>query len=177
MASAADGAGNREGDRVVVLGRVAGAFGVAGWVKIRSYTDPPDNILKYPVWQLGRPGSWTELTLEGGRVTAKGILAKLAGIDSPEQARERTGAEVGVWRSHLPPLAPGEYYWSDLEGAEAYSPGGERLGRIDHFRNAPGGTIVVVHGEREHWIPFVKERVLEVDLDAGRVVFDWEADW
>ena len=164
-------------DRWVVLGKIGGAFGVQGWVRITSYTDPPDNILDYDHWHLRRAGQWEVVEVEDGRMTAKGVQAKLAGIDSPEEARLQVGIEIAVLRSELPATAPGEYYWSDLEGLEALTPSGELLGRVDHFRNTPGGAIAVIRGAKEHWIPFVKDRIVKVDLDAGRIVFDWGVDW
>jgi 16S rRNA processing protein RimM len=164
-------------DRVVVLGTIAGTFGVKGWVKIKSYTEPVENILDYEAWQLGRAGQWAPVIVEDARVTDKGVLAKLEGFETPEEARLKVGLEIGVWRSQMPPPEPGEYYLSDLEGIEAFSPDGERLGRVDHFRSTPGGTVVIVKGEQEHWIPFVKDRIVKVELDAKRVVLDWSADW
>jgi 16S rRNA processing protein RimM len=166
-----------EGDRIVVMGRIGGSFGVQGWVKVNSYTEPPGNILDYEVWQLGGAGRWEPIEVEAGRVTAKGVLAKLAGIDTPEAARLKVGIEVGVPRSALPPPAEGEFYWSDLEGLEAFGKDGSVLGKGDHFRSTPAGSVVVIRGEREHWVPFVRERIVEVDLKAGRIVFDWAADW
>lgn len=168
-------------DRIVVLGKIVGAFGVKGWVKIKSYTEPVENILDYGVWQLGQTGNqigkWTPIKVEEGRVTDKGVLARLEGLVSPEEARLKVGLELGVWRSEMPAPAPGEYYWSDLEGIEAISASGELLGRVDHFRSTPGGTVMIVQGEQEHWIPFVKERIVKVELDAGRIVLDWSVDW
>ena len=164
-------------DRRVVLGQVGGAFGVQGWVRIQSYTDPPENILGFGRWQLGRAGQWREVEVEDGKMTAKGVLAKLAGVETPEDARLDTGAEIAVARDELPAPAPGEYYWSDLEGLQALDREGQPLGRIEEFRATPAGTVVVIRGERLHWVPFVKERIVAVDLDAGRVVFDWAADW
>jgi 16S rRNA processing protein RimM len=164
-------------DRWVVLGKIGGAFGVQGWVRITSYTDPPDNILDYEHWHLRRAGQWEVVEVEDGRMTAKGVQAKLVGIDSPEAARLQVGIEIAVLRSELPKTAPGEYYWSDLEGLEALTPSGELLGRVDHFRSTPGGDIAVIRGAKEHWIPFVKDRIVKVDLDAGRIVFDWGVDW
>ena len=164
-------------DRVVVLGKVAGTFGVHGWVKINSYTDPPENILDYEELLIGGSGRWTKVELEAGRVTGKGVLGKLKGIETPEEARTRVGAELGVRRSHMPPPAPGEYYWSDLEGLEAESVSGERLGKVDHFRSTPAGTLIVIRGEREIWIPFVKDRIAKVDVAGGRIVLDWSAEW
>jgi 16S rRNA processing protein RimM len=163
--------------RWVVLGKIGGAFGVQGWVRITSYTDPPDNILGYETWYVQRAGEWQPIEVEDGRMTAKGVQAKLAGIDSPEEARLQAGIEIAVPRSELPPTAQGEYYWSDLEGLEAVTPEGESLGRVDHFRTTPGGDVVVVRGDREHWIPFVKDRIVKVDLDAKRIVLDWGLDW
>jgi 16S rRNA processing protein RimM len=164
-------------ERIVVLGRIAGTFGVQGWVKINSYTDPPDNLLDYEELLIGGPGRWTKVELEAGRVTGKGVLGKLKGLETPEDARTRVGEELGVRRSDMPPPAPGEYYWSDLEGLDAESTNGERLGRVDHFRSTPAGTMIVIRGERELWVPFVKDRVAKVDLAGGRIVLDWSADW
>ncbi len=170
-------AGENPADRWIVLGKIGSAFGVQGWVRITSYTDPPDNILDYDRWYLRRAGQWQEVEVEDGRMTAKGVQVKLAGIETPEAARLQVGVEIGVPRGDLPPTAPGEYYWSDLEGLEAVTPSGESLGRVDHFRSTPGGDIAVIRGTREHWIPFVKDRIVKVDLDAKRIVFDWGVDW
>jgi 16S rRNA processing protein RimM len=164
-------------DRIIVLGKIGGTFGVHGWVKITSYTDPAENILEYDEWLMGGPGRWRPIEIEDGRVTGKGVLVKLAGIETPEDARLQVGVEIGVPRSHMPAPAAGEYYWSDLEGLEALTKDGEVLGRVDHFRTTPAGSLVVVRGEREHWIPFVKDRIVKVELAAGRIVFDWGVDW
>ena len=177
-----DAQNDSQGERWVVLGKIGSAFGVQGWVRITSYTDPPDNILDYDCWHLRRAGQhgmcqWEAVEVEDGRMTAKGVQAKLAGIDSPEEARLQVGTEIAVLRSELPPTAPGEYYWSDLEGLEALTPSGESLGRLDHFRSTPGGDIAVVRGAKEHWIPFVKDRIVKVDMDARCIVFDWGVDW
>lgn len=119
---------------------------------------------------------WTAVSVEDGRETGKGVLAKLQGIQTPEAARLRVGAQLGVWRSEMPATAAGEYYWSDLEGLEAITSEGARLGRIDHFRTTPTGTVVVIRGQQEHWVPFAKERIVKIDIDAGRIVLDWPVD-
>ena len=71
-------------DRIVILGKIAGTFGVKGWVKIKSYTEPPENILEYEVLAArSAPGSGATVKIEDGRVTDKGVLGKLEGIESP----------------------------------------------------------------------------------------------
>ncbi len=164
-------------DRVVTLGRIGGTFGVQGWVKVQSFTEPPENILAYDTLLLNRRGEWVELDLEEGRCGHRGVLMKITGVDSPEDAQSYNGAELGVRRSHMPPPAPGEYYWSDLEGLEAVTPAGELLGTVDHFQLLPANPIVVIRGEREHLVPFVKERIVKIDLTARRIVLDWGVDW
>lgn len=161
-----------------MLGKIAGTFGVQGWVKVSSFTDPLDNLLQYEYWQVRRGEQWSALEVTAGRMTGKGVLAKLKGIDTPEAARVLVGSELGVWRHELPATAPGEYYLSDLEGLQAVAATGETLGTIDHFRSTPTATVVVIrNGKRaEQWVPFVKERIVRVDLDAGQVVLDWPAE-
>lgn len=164
-------------DRIVTLGKIVGTFGVHGWMKVQSFTEPPENIFEYEKWRIRRGGQWSDVEVEDGRVTAKGVLVKLTGIQTPEDARLYSGIEIGVARSEMPPPAPGEYYWSDLEGLEARGNDGVVLGKVDHFRTTPGGDVIVVRGAKEHWIPFVKDRILKVDLQAGFIVLDWAADW
>ena len=159
------------------MGRIGGTFGVQGWVKVQSFTEPPENILAYDTLLLNRRGEWMELDLEEGRCGHRGVLMKITGVDSPEDAQSYNGAELGVRRSHMPPPAPGEYYWSDLEGLEAVTPAGELLGTVDHFQLLPANPIVVIRGEREHLVPFVKERIVKIDLTARRIVLDWGVDW
>ena len=174
MISSEESAGPK--DRIVVLGKIAGPFGVQGWMKVSSYTDPPDNILDYEVWQIGGAGKWSPVRVAEGRMTGKGVQVKLEGVESPEEARTRVGLEVGVWRSELPLPSPGEYYWTDLEGFAALTPEGAPLGTVDHFRETPTGPVVIVKGEREHWIPFVKDRIVKVEMAASRIVLDWPVD-
>src|SRR5688500_16628640 len=96
-------------ERVVVLGKIGGAFGVKGWVRVTSYTDPPENILEYE-WLVGGAGRWRPIEIEDGRITGKGVLVKLVGVETPEEARLQTGVEIGVRRSTMPAPEPGEYY-------------------------------------------------------------------
>jgi len=176
MTASGEEAKRSEG-RIVVLGRISGTFGVKGWVRIHSYTDPPENIFEYDEWLMSRGGEWALIELIDGRMTDKGVLVKLAGMETPEEARLYVGSEIGVPRSQLPATEPGEYYWSDLEGLEVLGSDGKLLGRVDHFRSTPGGDVVVIRGKREHWVPFVKERIVKVDLAAGQIVLDWAEDW
>ena len=170
-------AAGESSQRIVVLGRVSSAFGIQGWINVQSYTDPLANILDYKHWQLHTRAGWRTVEVLDGRETGKGIQALLEGVTDRDAAAELRGVEIGVWRSELPELAAGEYYWEDLLGLEAYTPEGELLGKVDHFSETPAHPLIVVVGEREHWIPLVKGRIKSVDTTQQRLVLDWGLDW
>ncbi len=169
--------GGTSGDGVVVLGKIIGPHGVRGWLKVRSYTRPPDNLLGYRTWLVGHDGAWQCREVQGGERCGGEFRVKLDGIDDRDRARALSGHEVGVRRSELPVPAAGQYYWVDLIGLEAFSAEGESLGRVDHIRDAPAHPLMVLRGERQRLVPFVRERLLAVDIAAGRITLDWEPDW
>lgn len=169
-------------DRKVVLGKIVGAFGVLGWVKVESYTDPIDNILDYPVWQLSDGAGWKPSKLLTGRVTSKGVQAQLESIADRTAAERSRGVLIAVARRELPKPAAGEHYWDDLIGLEAYSPSGELLGAIEDIRATAAHALLLIAGTHdgkrvEHLVPLVSERLLNVDLAARRATVDWDSSW
>ena len=164
------------GSQPVVLGRVGGPFGVRGWVKVQSYTEPREGIARYPDWELYRGSSLGHRRLLDWKRAGGGIAVRLEGIESPEAAQALNGAEVRVERAELPPAAPGEYYWHDLIGLDARSPAGVPLGRVAGILDLPAHPVLVLEGERERLVPLVAERLVAVDFDAGRLTLDWHPD-
>jgi 16S rRNA processing protein RimM len=164
--------------KLVTLGRVSGVHGVRGWVKVHSYTEPRANIVGYDVWTLRRPGGERAIEVEDGRGQGASVVAKLRGVDDRDAARELLGAEIAVERSALPACAPGEYYWTDLEGLTVVTPGGERLGVVDHLVATGANDVLVLAGRPERLIPFVHGAVIRsVDLAAGLIVADWSPEF
>lgn len=162
--------------RPVVLGKVGAPFGVAGWVKIQSYADPPEGIVGYRQWQLVRGSESRPVTALDWKRAGQFIAVQLEGVDSREAAQALTGYEVQVERAALPPVAAGQYYLHDLEGLEAYNADGFRLGRVEGILELPAHPVLVIKGERERLVPLVRERILAVDLDSGRINLDWHPD-
>jgi 16S rRNA processing protein RimM len=163
--------------KLVTLGRVSGLYGVKGWVKVQSYTEPRENIATFPVWTVTRNGVAAELAVEHARAHGSAVVAKLRGIEDRDEARAWLGSEIAVDRSLLPPCAPGEYYWADLEGLEVRTPDGLVLGSVDHLLATGGNDVLVLTGERERLIPFVPDAVIRsVDLEAGVIVADWSPE-
>lgn len=165
--------------RMIAVGRLHGAFGVRGEVKLESFTDPVQAIARYQPWVL-RDTRGSERACEGAKVRAggKGLIATLPGIADKDAADALRGTEVLVPRSALPPPAPGEYYWVDLEGLRVVNTEGVDFGRVSHLFATGANDVLVAQGERERMIPFVQPDVVRsVDFDAGVVTVDWDADF
>lgn len=165
--------------RMVLMGRVLGAFGVRGELKVESFADPVGAILRYLPWTLRGPDG-AERTLDGvrGRETAKGVVATLPGVDDRDGAEAMRGTEILVPRSALPPPGPDEYYWVDLEGLRVVTLEGVDLGTVSHLLATGANDVLVVKGDRERMLPFVQPQfVTAVDFDAGTITVDWDPDF
>jgi len=156
----------------IALGRVDGAHGIRGWVRVRSWAERPENLLQYRGWYLGEAAHPVEVI--SGRRQGKRLLARLAGVDDRDTAAGLAGAIVRVDRAALPEPAPGEYYWCDLLGLQVVNRDGESLGTVREMMATGANDVMVVAGQRERLLPFVPGRYVEaVELDAGLIRVDW----
>lgn len=167
--------------RRVLLGRIVGVYGVRGEVKIESFTEPRLRIFDYQPWLLERDGGEVEEVRDvRGRAQGKGVIAALLGVSDRDRAATLIGSNIYVARATLPPAAEGEVYQSDLEGLEVVNLAGVSLGRVSHLFETSANPVLVARREdgREHLIPYVPEvYVQSVDLEAKRIVVDWEEDF
>lgn len=164
--------------RMVVVGGIAGLYGVRGWVKVISHTEPRDSILKYSPWYLGQEGAWQPRRLIAGRLQGKGVLAQIVGCEDRDQAAALLGQVIAVRHDQLPVLAADEYYWSDLEGLRVTTLQGVDLGIVNHLFETGANDVLVVVGERERLLPYVWHQVVKrVDLTAGLLLVDWDPDF
>lgn len=163
----------------VIMAKIAAPFGVKGWVKVYSYAEPPEGLLDFPVWQLGREDVWHERRVVEARVHGSPVLAvRFEGIDEREQAAELRGFKVAVDREALAALPDGQYYWADLIGLAVLNVDGMRLGVVERLMETGANDVLVVRGERERLIPYVRPDVVRaVDLAAGELRVDWDADF
>jgi len=163
---------------MVVMGRISGLFGVRGWLKVYSYTEPRKGILDYSPWFIKRGGEWKAHELQGGHPQGKGIVVHLRGFDDRDQAAQLLGFDIAVRRDQLPKLTSGEYYWTDLEGLRVETLDGVELGRISHLFETGANDVIVVQGDREYLIPYTWGiAVRKVDLAAGLMVVDWDPEF
>ena len=161
----------------VILGRIVGLFGVRGWIKVYSYTEPREAVLDYKEWLLSRNGGWQRAVLAEGKRHGKAVIARLDGIEDRDAAAALTGSDIGVDRDALPDPGEGHYYWADLEGLVVVHRDGTELGRVAYLMATGANDVLVVDGHAERLIPFVPgEVILDVDLAAGVIRVDWEWD-
>ena len=163
-----------ESSSLIELGIVGAPFGVRGWVKLRSFTDPPERLFQHRRVQLGRRGSWTAYRIEATGRSGGQLTAKLSGVNDRDQAQTLRGAQVCVARSELPPRDDKDFYRADLIGCEVVNLAGCWLGRVLHFVETPAQVLMVVRGEKEYWVPALPKHLRRVDLEARRVVVDWD---
>lgn len=162
----------------VSMGRVTGAFGVRGWLKVLSGAEPPEALLDYSPWLLKLEGEWKSIKVLEGGVHGKGLVVHVEGVDDRDQAERLRGAEIAVERTQLEPLAEGEYYWADLVGLRVVTTQGVDLGRIERLMETGANDVLVVHGDRERLIPYLRPDVVtSVDLEAGVLTVDWDPEF
>jgi 16S rRNA processing protein RimM len=162
----------------IIIGKVGGPFGVKGWIKLLSWTDPREEIAGYSPWQLKQGDGWKEWEVAEFRPHGKGLAARLKGLDDRDEAALLLGADIAVWRDQLGEPAPGQYYWADLVGLEVRHAGGQSFGKVDGLMATGNNDVLVVKGERERLIPFIQDQVIKgVDLDAGVITVDWDPDF
>jgi len=168
----------------IVVGRITSAYGIRGWVRVFSYTDPLEGILQYTPWTLVRGRQQQTIEIEAGRRQGKGLIARPAGFVDRDQAEALAGWEIVIDKAQLPPLGAGEYYWHELEGLGVVTASGDRLGVIDHLLETGAHDVLVIRADagsvddRERLVPFVLDDIVKrVDLEEGLVTVDWETDY
>jgi len=161
----------RRGDRdLVCVAVVAGAHGLRGALRLRCFTERPEDVAAYGPVFAGSGERLFELEVIGA--TRGGVLAQADGIGDRDTAEALRGTELFVPRSALPELPPDEFYYSDLEGMEALRPDGSRFGVVHGVENFGAGDLIEVRaddGQRVS-VPFTRQTVPTIDLERRRLV-------
>ncbi|MGR9106092.1 MAG: ribosome maturation factor RimM [Gammaproteobacteria bacterium] len=163
----------------IEFGYVSGVYGTKGWIKIFSYTEPRENILGFPVWLLGNGADQPlRVSVEKGGWRGKSLVAKLAGVDTRDQAASLIGRVIFVNRAEFAELPADRYYWVDLVGLKVFTEDGRALGIIEGLLETGAHDVLIVRGDRERLIPFVLEYIVKsVDIEEGRLIAAWDPDF
>ncbi len=169
---------------LTILGQITSVYGVKGWLKIYSHTEPMDGILSYKPWIIKHNGQWVSVKVEVSRKHGKGLVAKLENVNDRDVARLYCGADIAIERSSLPDLDVGEYYWSQLEQLTVYTLSDQVLGKVSHLIETGSNDVLVVKGDtqsidqRERMIPYLPDQVVkEINLDTGSIRVDWDPEF
>ncbi|TAN77980.1 MAG: ribosome maturation factor RimM [Gallionella sp.] len=164
---------------MVIMGRVASAHGIRGWVKIQPFTEYLDSLLDFKSWWIGQEhGSWREVEVKQCEVHNKTLAAQLPDCPDRTAAEKLKGLLIAVPRSSLPEQDEGEYYWSDLIGLAVLNEAGTRLGTVANLLETGANQVLSVKGDSgEILIPFVASAIKQVDLKNKAIHVDWSADY
>lgn len=159
----------------VELGYISGFHGLAGWVKVFSYTDPKENILNYSNWLLLHKGDWIQFKLENSKLTPKSVVAKLFSLDDRTEAEKYLKAKIAIEEEDLPTLVQGEYYWRDLLGSTVINMTGEILGKLKAIIQTGANDVLEITNENKRYlIPYTfGVHVLKVDIHNALITVDW----
>lgn len=169
----------------VVVAKITTVYGVKGWVKIHSFTQPMQNFLEYGHCQVRKNGHWQELEIDQSRIHGKGIVAHISGVDDREQARDYCGLELSVAVDELPALQDDEFYWHQLVGLAVYTSRDQQLlGKVDHLIETGANDVLVVKpckgsiDDRERLIPYLPGQYIgAIELDEGRLTAEWDPEF
>ena len=155
------------------MGRVAGSYGVRGWVKAVPQAGVQESLAKAAEWWVGDE---RRRVVQARRHSAT-VVAKLEGIETPEQANALKGRDIAVARDSLPEPETGHYYLADLLGMDVVNSEGRRFGVVRQWITNGPQDVMEVAGEQVRLLPWVPTVVKRVDLEAGVIEVEWEADW
>ncbi len=157
-------------DRLLLVARVAGAFGIKGDVRITTFTEDPLALGRYR--DLRREDGSPGLVLSAVRVTKGGVIARAAGVDNRDQAEILRGLKLFVARESLPAPDEDEFYLADLIGLSVETREGDVLGRIKAINDFGAGDLLEIQPPAgpSWWLPFTRANVPEVLLQESRVI-------
>lgn len=164
-----------EEDPLIEVGKAVGLHGLAGWIKVISYTDPVDALKQYrPLTIAGRVFDKPQIKSHG-----KGLMVRFDVDHDRTAAQELIGHVIRIRRSQLPGLPEGEYYHADLEGMQVIGDGEEALGTVQRVMNTGANDVLVCRlGGKDILVPWIMGQVVhEVDEENAVIRVHWGSDW
>ena len=164
---------------MVIMGRIAAAHGIRGWVKVQPFTEYIDSLLDYRTWWIGpEHGPWREVKVGQCEAHHKTLVAQLPDCPDRTAAEKLKGLLIAVPRSSLPKQDNDEYYWSDLIGLAVVNEAGVTLGTVTNLLETGANDVLSVQGDSgEILIPFVASAIKQVDLKNKTIRVDWALDY
>lgn len=169
---------------LISVGRLTGVFGIKGWVKVKSFTEPELQILDYSPWWLKTQHGVKSVEIDDAQRHANGLVVHIKGIDDRDQAAALTPVDIAVEKALLPNLEEGEFYWHELIGLTVVSDfegASYHLGVVEQMLETGANDVLVVKAttdsvdDRERLVPYVPDMyVMRVDIDNAEIRVEWD---
>jgi len=167
-----------ESEQYLVMARIGKTYGVKGWLKIYSHTDPVTNIFEYKPWFIKQGNKWINLEIDDEQQKGNDLLVHVKGYDSPEVAKQLTGLDIVINKKQLPKLSEGEFYWHELIGLEVFTIAEQHLGKVIQVMNNAAHPILEIQGEKKHLVPLVMEKFIhDIDFKEKKIVVNWDPEF
>ena len=163
---------------IVSMGTITGAFGILGWVKIKSDAEKHDNITKFDTILININSIWKDYRIENFFIKENFLYVKLKGIDDRDVAMSLRGTTIGIPRDKLPKLQDNEYYQFDLISFSVFNTDNQLLGTVKDFMNNVSHSIMVINNDdSELLIPFINNFIINVNLANKSIIVDWDQSY
>jgi len=162
----------------IVMGKILGPHGIKGWIKIHPFTEKKDSLIDHKILMASKDEKlWQSFEVESMDVGDKFILAKFKGVDDRNTAEKLNKFFIGLDKSSLPKLDENNYYWHELIGLDVKNNEGMHFGKVDSLIETGANDVLVVLGDKEYLIPYIKQVILEVNLETNMIRVDWQDDY
>ncbi len=174
----AEATGDSGGRQLIRMGRILGAFGIKGWVKVDPYGSPA-GLAGSLEWWIEQHGSWRRFPVAETEAHDRTVVARPQGCDDRDVAAAYRGCDVALERSAFRTPAKDEYYQADLVGLDVVNMQGDWIGRLGGWFSNGAHEVMRLEGPGgvERLLPFVPAVVKAVDPERKRIEVDWGADW
>ena len=160
------------------MGKIVSSHGIKGWLKIYPFTENVATLNDYSDWLVSKDEKvWLRYKVEKTIIKNKSILVKFTDLNNRNDSDSLNKNIVGIERSDLPELAPNTFYWSDLIGLDVINKKNIYYGVVDNMMETGSNDVIIVKGKKEILIPYLPDVVIKVDVEAKKILVDWDEEY
>lgn len=173
--------------KLVDIGLLGAPFGVQGWIKVKSSTEPKENILKYSPWWLKTRHGVKAFEIEDAKVRSDDIVVRFKDIEDRDAAAQFANVKVAAEKEQFPNLEEGEFYWHQLVGLNVISEfEGQNIsfGKVKQLIETGANDVLVIQADetsiddQERLVPYLPGQfVKNVDIENGQITVEWDPEF
>ena len=166
----------------IVVGKILNTHGIKGWLIIKSYTYPIENVFEYNL-SINKENVIQRLKISEHRFLPKKIIIKIESTDTINDAEQYVKHDIFVLKKDLPVTDGNEYYWHQLIGRQVFNENNLKIGFVKSIFSTKSNDVLVINkhlegkNEEEILIPFIKDYVLQVSKKEDIIIVKWENEF